>query len=236
MQVKKSDKQVIGKTEQICIVLRSAIIENVIVAGSRLPEDAIGEQFGVSRTLAKQALEKLASEGLVEIRPNKGAVVATPSWQDARDIIDLRIVIEDLIVRRLCGHLTPEQIQRLKDHIALEEAAKSHIEPRSIRLATDFHVLLGEMANSPILLKFLREIVYRCGLTLAMYSRPHSSECGVTEHLELVDALVAADEKKATKLMTRHLENIAQRAQIKPSSSPKALAEAIAHYRDTLAQ
>lgn len=230
MQAGTSDN--LGKAEQICIVLRRAIIENMIRAGSRLPEDAIGEQFGVSRTIAKQALEKLSSEGLVEIRPNKGAVVASPSWQDARDIIDLRIVIEEVIVRRLCGNLTPAQITRLKEHIALEAAAQADGESRSIRLATEFHVLLGEMVNSPILFKFLREIVYRCGLTLAMYSRPHSAECGINEHLQIVEALEAADEKKATKLIARHLENIAQRAQIKPLSSPKALAEAIAHYRE----
>lgn len=115
----------------------------------------------------------------------------------------------------------------------LKKAAKTHVEWRSIRLATDFHVLLGEMADSPILLKFLREIVCRCGLTLAMYSRPHSAECGINEYLDLVDALAAADEKTATKLMMRHLEtspSLADQAFL----PPKAVAEAIAHYRETL--
>ena len=67
------------------------------------------ERFGVSRTIARQALGQLAGEGLVELRRNRIAVVATPSWAEARDTFDVRISLERLVVARLAGQLTPAQ-------------------------------------------------------------------------------------------------------------------------------
>ena len=87
--------------------LRHAIIEQALEPGAKLPEDAIGERFGVSRTLVRHALGQLAAEGLVELRRNRGAAVARPSWDEARDIFDVRRGLERLVVLRLAGQLTP---------------------------------------------------------------------------------------------------------------------------------
>ena len=71
------------KVGTICRALRRAIIEQALEPGTKLPEDALGERFGVSRTIARQALGQLAAEGLVELRRNRIAVVETPSWPRA---------------------------------------------------------------------------------------------------------------------------------------------------------
>ena len=84
-----------------------AIIEQALQPGAKLPEDAIGEKFGASRTIVRAALARLAGEGLVELRRNRGAAVATPSWNEARDIFDVRLGLERLVVARLAGSLTP---------------------------------------------------------------------------------------------------------------------------------
>lgn len=78
--------------------LRRAIIEQALEPGAKLPEDAIGERFGVSRTLVRHALGRLAGEGLVELRRNHGAAVAKPSWDEARDIFAVRLGLERLVV------------------------------------------------------------------------------------------------------------------------------------------
>ncbi len=78
--------------------LRHAIIEQALSPGAKLPEDAIGERFGASRTIVRHVLGQLAAEGLVELRRNRGAAVATPSWEEARDIFDVRLGLERLIV------------------------------------------------------------------------------------------------------------------------------------------
>jgi DNA-binding GntR family transcriptional regulator len=78
--------------------LRLAIIEQALEPGAKLPEDAIGERFGASRTIVRSALGRLAAEGLVELRRNRGAAVATPAWEDARDTFDVRLGLERLVV------------------------------------------------------------------------------------------------------------------------------------------
>src|SRR3954464_5775390 len=88
------------RTAKIYRALRHAIIEQALEPGAKLPEDAIGERFGVSRTLVRHALGQLAAEGLVELRRNRGAAVAKPSWHEARDIFDVRVGLERLVVSR----------------------------------------------------------------------------------------------------------------------------------------
>ncbi len=194
--------------------LRHAIIEQALEPGAKLPEDAIGERFGASRTIVRHALAQLAAEGLVELRRNRGATVATPSWDEARDIFDVRLGLEGLVMSRLAGRLRPEQIRRLNDHVAEEERARGNDEPLSIRLATEFHILLAEMTGSPVLTRYVSENASRCGLTLALYSRPHSSECGVSEHRAIIAALARGDASRAAALMNEHLEAVAGRALI----------------------
>ncbi|WP_246733443.1 GntR family transcriptional regulator [Methylobacterium sp. BTF04] len=198
----------------ICRALRRAIVERAVAPGDRLPEDALGERFGVSRTIARQALGQLAGEGLVELRRNRIAVVATPSWEEARDTFDIRIGLERLVVARLAGRLDAAQQAALQAHVDGEEAAQRGGEPGSIRLATEFHLLLAQMTGSPVLERYVGELGYRCALILSLYSRPHSAECAVSEHRALIAALVAGDVARATALMDHHLDAVAERARI----------------------
>ncbi|WP_454626034.1 GntR family transcriptional regulator [Bradyrhizobium cenepequi] len=204
------------KVSVICRALRRAIIEQALEPGAKLPEDSLGERFGVSRTIARHALGQLAAEGLVELRRNRIAVVATPSWQDARDAFDVRIQLERLVVQQLAGKLTKAQIAELNAHVNAEDRARGGSDPVSIRLATEFHVLLAHMTNSPILIRYVSEIAYRCCLTLSLFSRPHSSECAISEHRAIIAALVRGDEEKVMSLMHSHLDSVAGRALVAP--------------------
>jgi len=196
--------------------LRHAIIEQALGPGAKLPEDSIGERFGVSRTIVRNALSQLAAEGLVELRRNRGAAVATPNWEEARDTFDVRLGLERLVMSRLAGKLTASQIKTLEAHVDEEERARGNNEPLSIRLATEFHILLAEMTGSPVLTRYVSEVSSRCGLILALYSRPHSSDCAVSEHHEIIAALANGDAKRASKAMVDHLEAVADRALIVP--------------------
>jgi DNA-binding GntR family transcriptional regulator len=194
--------------------LRHAIIEQALSPGAKLPEDAIGERFGASRTIVRNALTQLAAEGLVELRRNRGAAVATPDWEEARDTFDVRLGLERLVMARLAGRLTRDQIKTLNAHVDEEERARGNNEPLSIRLATEFHILLAEMTGSPVLARYVSEVSSRCGLILALYSRPHSSECAVNEHRNIIAALAAGDGNRASAEMAEHLEAVASRALI----------------------
>lgn len=192
--------------------LKKAILDQVLAPGSKLPEDSIGERLGVSRTLVREALVRLSEEGLVELIPNKGAVVARPTLEEARDVHVTRVALERLVVETLTKHLTAEQEGKLQHHIDAEESAKGEQEAVSVRLAGEFHSLLASMTNNEILVRYVDELVARSSLILSMYARPHSAECGVLEHREILVAIKSGDTKKAVTLMTRHLDSITNRA------------------------
>ncbi|MGF1622487.1 MAG: GntR family transcriptional regulator [Rhodomicrobiaceae bacterium] len=234
MTTGKSQKH---RSELICSALRSAILERILLPGMKLPEDLLGERFGASRTLVRQALERLAAEGLVELRRNRGAAVATPSLEEARDLFELRAQIEDLMISRLAGRFTEKHAETLEAHIAREIAAENGPEPISIRLATEFHILMAQLTESPVLLRYVEEVAYRCGLTLAQFSRPHSADCGIQEHRQILDALSAGDEAKARELMRTHLSAVADRALIKQHEiSPFVYLDALEPYARPIRQ
>lgn len=216
--------------------LRRAIIEQALEPGAKLPEDAIGERFGVSRTLVRHALGRLANEGLVELRRNHGAAVAKPSWDEAHDIFAVRVGLERLVVSYLASQFTAEQAARLRRHIKEEEAARGSNEPLSIRLAGEFHILLADMTGNGLLARYVAEVASRSGLILALYGRPHSSECAVNEHRAIIDALEAGDGRRANSLMQEHLDAVAGRAliQMKPHKR-RELREILDSYADSAA-
>jgi DNA-binding GntR family transcriptional regulator len=224
----------VDRSHAIYLALRQAIIEQALEPGAKLPADAIGQRFGVSRTIVRHALGRLASEGLADLRPNRGASVAKPSWEEASDVYEIRMSIERIVMERLTGGLSRAEIARLKAHVAKEEQSRGTYEPRSIRLATEFHILLAEMTGSSMLAHYVGQLASRCGLILALHGRPHSSDCAVSEHREIIAALAGGDCRKAVEVMDRHLRAVVSRAVI--SGSPKAshdIRDILAPYVET---
>ena len=216
-----------SRTAAVQQALRQAIIEQRLKAGVRLPEDAIGEAFGTSRTIAREALGRLAVEGLVELKPNKGAFVANPSLEEGHDIFMVRRGLEDDRQQQPWpANSAPRKVGTLHAFIEDEHKAAHHDdEAESIRLAGEFHLLLARMTGNVLLIRYTTEVVSRCSLILAMYGRPHSADCGVDEHREIVAALEKGDAAKASKLMDTHLAAVAGRAllQAKPNGDIREL-------------
>ena len=204
----------VSRADTVYRGLRRAIIEQALSPGTKLPEDLVGTRFGVSRTIVRAALARLAAESLVELHLNRGATVAHPSLDEAHDVFDIRRSLERLVVERLAGRLSRADLARLKQHVAAEEQGRGGAE--SIRLAGEFHMLLAELAGSSTLSRYVGELISRSSLILAIYGRPHSPDCAVTEHREIIDALVRGDTAVVTGLMDRHLDAIIGRALIAP--------------------
>lgn len=217
-----------GRSHAVHRALKRAILDQALSPGSKLPEDSIGERLGVSRTLVREALVRLSEEGLVDLRPNKGATVARPTLEEGRNLFLTRMALERLVVETLSGRLTKEQIETLSAHIASEEAAKTE-HALSIRLAGEFHTLLAQMTNNASLIRYVNETVARSSLILALYGRPHSSECAVSEHQDLLDNLIAGKTDAATKLMTHHLDSITTRALL-PKEDDKNIKDVLSVY------
>lgn len=201
------------KADGAYLGLRRAIVEHALQPGTRLPEDKLAEQFGVSRTLVRAALARLAADGLVEIGNKRTATVARPSLEEARAVFEMRRCLEAEAVRLVIAKWKPAFASMLEAHVKEERAAAAANRPTaSIRLAGEFHVKLAEMAGNPLLRRYLDEVATRCSLILAVHGRPHSSECAVNEHRDLIAALRRGDAEKAVALMDAHLAGIEERA------------------------
>lgn len=204
------------RAESVYRALRRAIIEQALKPGMKLPEDSIGEQLGVSRTLVREAFGRLAVEGLVELKPNRGASVAYPTLEEARDVFEVRRGLERLVAESLAGRITSSQVAELEAHVRQEEKAHEQDGPESIRLSGEFHIKLAKMTGNALLLRYVQEASSRCSLILAIYGRPHSTECAVSEHRQLIDALRAGDAVRAADLMDHHLRAVVTRALLTP--------------------
>jgi DNA-binding GntR family transcriptional regulator len=201
------------RVDLACQALRQAIIEQALPPGTKLPEDDLGVRFGMSRTLVREALAQLQSEGLVDAPPRRTATTARPTLDQAREIFEIRRMLEREVVRLVIARWRPQFGADLEGHVRAEEAARQAGEARvSIRLAGEFHTKLGEMAGNSLLRRYLSEVVSRCSLILALYGRPHSADCAVNEHREIVAALRAKNAEAAVKIMEHHLGSVEQRA------------------------
>ncbi len=200
------------RAEIIHAALRRAIIEQALEPGAKLSEDMVGESFGVSRTIARRALELLAAEELVEFKPNRGAFVARPTLEEGRDLFGVRIDLERVVVRRLAGTMAQEDLARLKAMVEREHHAHHHALPDYIRLAAEFHCVLGQMTGSAVLARLLTQLVWRSALVLRLYGKPRWDSCNIQEHLDLIDALALGDADRADRLMLQHLNSVLLRA------------------------
>ena len=128
--------------------LTRSIVEHRLQPGAKLVEQTLADQFGVSRTLIRQALFKLSQNRLIRKEPARGAFVAAPSMAEAKQVFDVRRMLEAGMTQAFIRQATPQQINALKDHIAEESAAvmRGDIPGRT--------VLLGDTANGPTASKY----------------------------------------------------------------------------------
>ncbi len=212
-------------TQRIVESLTKAIVERRLMPGTKLVEQQLADLFEVSRTLVRQALNQLSRDHLVELHPRRGAFVAEPSPEEARQVFEVRQMLELQLVRQLCASATPTQVAQLRKHLALEaKAIKQGDVAGRTRLLADFHVLLAQLAGNAVLAELLADLLARCSLIALMYQSTHSAEHSSSEHMELVDAIEAGDAKRAAALMSGHLGHVEQALQIRPAARDLAAA------------
>ncbi|MEO9779793.1 MAG: GntR family transcriptional regulator [Sedimentitalea sp.] len=221
-------------TNAVHDLLRRAIIEQALKPGMRLPEDTVGEQFGVSRTIVRHALVRLENEGLVITRRNRGAFVAEPSKEEAQHVFEVRQCLEKEVIRILCERMPESGYDQLEAHVRNEESVKGKDGPVSIRLAGEFHVHLAALTGNDVLARYVSEVVLRCSLIMSMYARSHSSDCAVGEHSQIIEAIRAGDAARASEIMNHHLGAVAGRAELTPK--PDNIQSILSHYGKELAQ
>lgn len=216
--------------ERVYAHIFEAILEQRLAPGTRLSEEALGEIFGVSRTIIRRALSRLGHEGVVLLRPNRGAVVASPSVEEARQVFLARRLVERAITELAVQHAGAEQLAELRQMVCDERDSFARGDRGAgIRLSGEFHLKLAEAAGNGPLISFQRSLVSQTSLIIAQYESSNPSHCSYDEHTQLIDAIEARDTGLAVERMMHHMDHIDGKLNLDQDSSSDDLHAVFSH-------
>ncbi|WP_195822604.1 GntR family transcriptional regulator [Roseobacter sp. MH60115] len=184
-------------------ILRRRIVAGEIVAGTPLRQEDLAPRFDVSRMPLREALRTLAAEGLVTIRPNRGAAVAPIDADELLEITDLRAALETMAIRHAVPRLSNDSIDAAA---AVQDEIERGDDEAFVALNAQFHMTLYEAAGRPLL---LRQISTFHSLS-ERYLRIPISDLGLNprssrEHRALLNACYARDADGAAALLSEHI-------------------------------
>jgi len=187
--------------------LEEAIVEGHVEPGARLDEARLADQFGVSRTPVREALQQLAAEGLVTIRPRRGAIVAAPGVGELVALFEAMAELESACAGLAARRMDAVGHARLRElHAACTLCMKAMDPDAYYNRNVTLHEAIYDGAVNPVLASTTRRMRNR----LAAYRRlqlrsPKRLQASNAEHGEVVEAIIAADEAGARRLMHAHV-------------------------------
>jgi DNA-binding GntR family transcriptional regulator len=206
--------------DRVYDAIYAAVVDHRLMPGSRLREEELAQAFAVSRTLVRQALHRLAQDGVLTLRHNRGAMVPEPTRRDGEHVFDARRVVECEVGRRLAGKLSAEQLASLRRLVDAEaRATRSQNKQEAIRLSGEFHLQLARMSGNPIFVRLLEELLPTTSLLMALYKAPGEPMCVAHSHQQLLATLAASTGSAAATEMRRHLNEI-ERSLSQPAQRP----------------
>jgi DNA-binding GntR family transcriptional regulator len=189
--------------------LTRAIVEHRLQPGAKLVEQKLADQFGVSRTLVRQALYRLSQNRLIKIEPARGAFVYAPSAAEAQQVFEVRRMLEAGMVRAFVASAKAADIKALQTHIAQEKAAVQRGDvPGRTELLGDFHVRMAQLMHNDVLAQLITDLISRSALITLMYQTSSAAAHSHEEHAQIVKAIKARDTDKAIELMDAHLRHV----------------------------
>ncbi len=214
--------------------IHGAILDHRLPPGTRLAEIALAGLFGTTRTVVRKALARLEHEQLVELRANRGAVVASPSIDESRHLFAARRAIECAIVQSLSRSITRAQARELRALVRQEVSAYRRGEMRQgLKLSIAFHRTIAAMAGNTVLAQFLDQLVARTPLVVLAYRGPDGhAACTDDEHSAIAEAIASGAGDRASRLMSTHLDAIASQLRLVDEDPATDLATIFADRRN----
>jgi DNA-binding GntR family transcriptional regulator len=198
-----------ASTELIVERITTAVLEQRLPLGAKLGEEKLCAVFGVSRTKVRQALNRLARSKLVVLKPRRGAFLAEPTPEEARQIFEARRVIECEIFAQFTRSATDADLAVLQRHMEAERRAIDMDDaPLRNRLLGLFHVRIAEMVGNKVLTEMLADLVTRSSLITLLLQSGRAASCSSDEHVALVEAIRARKSSQVQKLLLEHLEHV----------------------------
>lgn len=194
--------------DEVVNSLRDMIIEGKLAPGDRVNEVQIGALLGVSRTPLREAIKTLASEGLVEMAPAKGAIVRRFSERDLRQILEVLKAIEQLGARLTCSVGSDVAIREITDiHQRMMKLYRSGNRLEYFKLNQRIHTALVEASGNAVLAEthtMLQSRIKR--MRYVGNESPDKWAGAVSEHEQMITALNARDGDALAEVVGRHLD------------------------------
>jgi len=189
--------------------IREDILEGRYKSGDAIKETVVSNELGVSRTPVREAIRQLELEGLVNIIPNKGAIVSGVSSQDIRDIYTIRSQIEGLAAKWATKKISDENIMKLEEILELSEFYTEKHNIEQLKIAdSNFHELIYEASDSKVLKHLLSDFHHHIQKARFLSIRtPGRAQKALNEHKAILEAIKNKDENLAEELMNNHVKN-----------------------------
>lgn len=234
MKLTQEERQLINapasRKDVVLALLRNAIKDGRLAAGSRLDQNEIAATFGVSRMPVREALKQLELEGLVAVFPYRGVEVARLENAQIDELFAIRIALERLAVARSVDNLKPRQVARLRGILATMDQLVDAVDgdEQWMRLNQSFHSIINEASCMPRLIALIDQHRDNVDRYVRSYLHLHGRQQSQCEHWELLEACASANAGAAQDVIERHLANTARALAdaIQASSAPqKGLAD-----------
>jgi DNA-binding GntR family transcriptional regulator len=226
-----------SRSQAIAEILTRAVIDHRLVPGCKLGEREIAEIFDVSRIVVRQALIRLADDGLAEIERNRGAFVARPSLQEALEIYDALTLVEQGVAVQLHGRLGAAGWAELRQHVERQrQAVAAGNNALADVLGQEFHAVLVRLSRNKVLQDIHAQLVRRTTLLRSLITADFDYCTLLDEHARIVDLLEKGRMKQAMELMAVHYRAVVRGyimdRQVFPEMTPR---QALAPYLDATA-
>jgi len=205
--------------------LFESVMNQRLTPGTKLPEAALCELFGTTRSVVRKVLQRLAHDHIVQLRPNRGAIIAVPTPEETRQVFEARRGLEGVIVNLATLNATAADVTQLRRLLAEEHEAMHQLaQPAWARLASSFHLQLAALARNAILERYLVEMVSRCSLIVALHEPPGNASCEHEEHEAIVRCIERGDAAGAVQLMDAHLRQLERNVSVERRDADRSLA------------
>ncbi|WP_440984337.1 GntR family transcriptional regulator [Shinella sumterensis] len=195
-------------TASVLEMIRNRIVEGLYAGGQQIRQEAIAEEFGVSRIPIREALVQLEAEGFVQIHTHKGAIVAQLTVEDAIDIFEARLILEPSILRQAVTKATPEDISRVQKALQDYERGVAHdASPAQLsQLNWAFHNALSSPSGRWRSLAVLSSLYRSADRYLRLQiDNTEARQSALEDHRAIAAAFVQHDAALAQRLLARHI-------------------------------
>lgn len=193
--------------ERLVEHLRESIVSGEIPADQPIRQDALAARFQVSKIPLREALARLEQDGLVVSHANRGYAVRPLSWQEAREIYELRLQLEPAAAAHACQHASPDEQAAATDALVRLDAAVTARQPSVGPLNRDFHMALVAPGGRPLTHGIVERLQVLADRYVRMHLEPHGRDVRAgQEHHDMLDAWLARRGDDVRRLVAAHLQ------------------------------